>query len=76
MILVSILLLVSVVACGHNGILFSAATIWREDNTKLPIIIRGKDQASAVIGFDNAGGFYACANDYTFVNNFLQVPVT
>jgi len=61
------------VAGGHNGILFSATTIWREDNTKLPIVIRGRDKASSVIDFDNAGGFYACANDYTFTNCSLMI---
>ena len=61
------------VAGGHNGILFSATTIWREDNTKLPIVIRGKSQASSVIDFDNAGGFYACANDYTFTDCSLMI---
>ena len=63
----------SFVAGGHNGILFSATTIWREDNTKLPIVIRGKDKASSVIDFDNAGGFYACANDYTFTDCSLMI---
>ncbi|MBQ3075094.1 MAG: hypothetical protein IJC26_03410, partial [Clostridia bacterium] len=61
------------VAGGHNGILFSATTIWREDNTKLPIIIRGVSRDTSVIDFDNAGGFYACANDYTFADCSLMI---
>jgi len=60
---------------AEDGVLFRLETIWREDGTKLPIIIRGagalRDDAS--IYLDGVGGWYACANDYTFVN--LSMPI-
>ncbi len=61
---------------GKQGLLFSATTIWREDGTKLPITIRGIDknyERDSSIYLDAAGGWYACANDYTFVN--MTVPL-
>ena len=60
----------------NNGILFGLTTVWREDGTKLPITFRGVDKTSprdAYIYLDAAGGWYACANDYTFIN--LTLPV-
>ena len=61
---------------AQDGVIFGQATIWREDGTKLPITIRGIDEAAerdAYIYLDSAGGWYACANDYTFIN--LTLPV-
>lgn len=61
---------------AQNGVIFGQVTIWREDGTKLPITIRGVDTAEpkdAYIYLDAKGGWYACANDYTFVN--LTLPV-
>ncbi len=61
---------------GTQGLLFSAPTIWREDGTKLPITIRGVDKETprdSSIYLDAIGGWYACANDYTFVN--MTVPL-
>ena len=61
----------------QNGLMFNQTTIWRQDGTKLPIIIRGVDTAKArdaYIYVDAAGGWYACANDYTFVN--LTLPIS
>ncbi len=61
---------------GLQGLLFSATTIWREDGTKLPITIRGIDKKysrDSSIYLDAVGGWYACANDYTFVN--MTVPL-
>ena len=62
---------------GDQGnLLFAQKTIWREDGTKLPISIIGHDTASArdaYIYLDAIGGWYTCANDYTFVN--LTLPV-
>ena len=60
---------------GHeNGLLFGLTTIWREDGTKLPITIRGvDDNKDAYIYLDAVGGWYACANDYTFIN--LTLPI-
>lgn len=62
---------------GHqDGLLFGQTTIWREDGTKLPITIRGVDTTlpnDAYIYLDSAGGWYACANDYTFIN--LTLPI-
>ncbi len=60
---------------AQNGVLFRLETIWREDGTKLPIIIRGAGAIpdDAFIYLDAAGGWYACANDYTFVNVTLPV---
>ncbi len=60
----------------QNGLLFGQTTIWREDGTKLPIIIRGVDTKKprdAYIYLDAVGGWYACANDYTFINMTLPV---
>ena len=60
----------------QDGILFGLTTVWREDGTKLPITIRGVDSVTerdAYIYLDGAGGWYACANDYTFIN--LTLPV-
>ena len=61
---------------AQDGLLFGQTTIWREDGTKLPIIIRGVDTSKARDAFiyvDSAGGWYACANDYHFRN--LTIPV-
>lgn len=62
---------------GDQGnLLFAQKTIWREDGTKLPISIIGHDTDSprdAYIYLDGIGGWYTCANDYTFVN--LTLPV-
>ncbi|MBR5296101.1 MAG: hypothetical protein IKU24_05880, partial [Clostridia bacterium] len=61
---------------GIQGLLFGQETIWREDGTKLPITIRGINMKSARdswIYIDAAGGWYTCANDYTFVN--LTLPI-
>ncbi len=63
-------------AGAQDGLLFAQKTIWREDGTKLPITIRGIDTSKsrdALIDLDHAGGWYACANDYTFVN--LTMPI-
>ncbi len=63
-------------AGAQDGLLFAQKTIWREDGTKLPITIRGidtKKSRDALIDLDHAGGWYACANDYTFVN--LTMPI-
>ncbi|MBR5295324.1 MAG: hypothetical protein IKU24_01890, partial [Clostridia bacterium] len=63
-------------AGAQDGLLFAQTTIWREDGTKLPITIRGintKTTRDALIDLDHAGGWYACANDYTFVN--LTMPI-
>ncbi|MBE6712098.1 MAG: hypothetical protein E7580_01115 [Ruminococcaceae bacterium] len=60
----------------QDGILFGLTTVWREDGTKLPITFRGVDTTTArdaYIYLDGAGGWYACANDYTFIN--LTLPV-
>ena len=60
----------------QDGLLFGLTTIWREDNTKLPIAFRGVDKLTsrdAYIYLDAAGGWYACANDYSFYN--LTLPV-
>ena len=60
----------------QDGILFGLTTVWRENGTKLPITIRGVDTKTArdaYIYLDGAGGWYACANDYTFIN--LTLPV-
>ena len=62
---------------GDQGnLLFAQTTIWREDGTKLPISIIGHDTTNpqdAYIYLDGIGGWYTCANDYTFVN--LTLPV-
>ncbi|MBO7157651.1 MAG: hypothetical protein J6W31_03520, partial [Clostridia bacterium] len=62
---------------GDQGnLLFAQKTIWREDGTKLPISIIGHDTAEprdAYIYLDGIGGWYTCANDYTFEN--LTLPV-
>ena len=62
---------------GDQGnLLFAQKTIWRADGTKLPISIIGHDTDSprdAYIYLDGIGGWYTCANDYTFVN--LTLPV-
>jgi hypothetical protein len=61
---------------SQDGLLFGLTTIWREDGTKLPIILRGVDtkmQGDAYIYLDGAGGWYACANDYSFIN--LTLPI-
>ena len=63
-------------AGAQNGVLFRQSTIWREDGTKLPITIRGIDRnepRDSNIYLDSAGGWYACANDYTFVNMTLPI---
>ena len=59
------------VAGGHNGILFSSTTIWREDNTKLPIIIRGTDEGRAAM-IKTAWNDYCATNDYYFTNLTMQ----
>lgn len=60
---------------AQNGVLFRLETIWREDGTKLPIIIRGVGSIpdDSFIYLDGIGGWYACANDYTFMN--LTMPI-
>ncbi len=62
---------------GDQGnLLFAQKTIWRADGTKLPISIIGHDTAQprdAYIYLDGIGGWYTCANDYTFEN--LTLPV-
>lgn len=62
---------------GDQGnLLFAQKTIWRADGTKLPISIIGHDTASprdAYIYLDGIGGWYTCANDYSFEN--LTLPV-
>ena len=62
---------------GDQGnLLFAQKTIWRKDGTKLPISIIGHDTASprdAYIYLDGIGGWYTCANDYSFEN--LTLPV-
>ncbi len=66
----------SISAGAQNGLVFGLTTIWRQDGTKLPITIRGVDTdmpRDAFIYVDSAGGWYACANDYTFVN--LTIPI-
>ena len=62
---------------GDQGnLLFAQKTIWRADGTKLPISIIGHDTAEprdAYIYLDGIGGWYTCANDYSFKN--LTLPV-
>ena len=60
----------------QDNLLFAQETIWRADGTKLPISIIGHDtdaERDAYIYLDAIGGWYTCANDYTFVN--LTLPV-
>jgi len=55
-------------ANGVSGyILFEVPTIFREDNTKLPIVIRGMDEnrASTILTAENT---YCSANDFYFTN--------
>ncbi|MBQ8359568.1 MAG: bacterial Ig-like domain-containing protein [Oscillospiraceae bacterium] len=61
---------------AENGLLFGQTTIWRNDGTKLPITLRGADpdsQYAAEIKLDAVGGWYACANDYTFTNLTITI---
>ena len=55
----------------ENGIsgytLFEVATIFREDNTKLPIVIRGMDEDKAALLKGGSNG-YNGTNDYYFTN--------
>ena len=56
---------------SEAGVLFSQKTIWRTDNTKLPITIQGQGKTATKITF--GAKKMACANDYAFEN--LTLPV-
>ncbi len=59
---------------GQNGVLFGQSTIFRSDDSKLPITMRGlSENAATFIYLDAVGGWYACANDYHFENLTLSV---
>ncbi len=61
---------------AENSLLFGQTTIWRNNGTKLPITLLGVDTTikyDASIVLDAIGGWYACANDYTFRNLSLTI---
>jgi len=61
---------------AENSLLFGQTTVWRNNGTKLPITLLGVDtkiKYDASIVLDAIGGWYACANDYTFKNLSLTI---